>query len=173
MRWMEQYTCNSNRHGDWDQEESDWAGQIHQRLIVLHTCVQARPQLAKNTFLLANTFPQHSQDSTLVKPDGTTRNGNAQSFKEYKSMNQRFTSEFHEPYFRVTRETKDGWEMIGQAYFFANLPGEPTAQEKKGQELARTRVRCEVPECFPLGICETRWCVALWDCAQADRDYER
>jgi hypothetical protein len=24
MKWMEEYTINFNKRGDWDQEESDW-----------------------------------------------------------------------------------------------------------------------------------------------------
>lgn len=46
-------------------------------------------------------------------------------------MYQPCTSELHDPYNLITWETNDGWEMLGQAYFYANLSGEATSGEKK------------------------------------------
>jgi hypothetical protein len=46
-------------------------------------------------------------------------------------MYKLFTSEFHEPYFLVTWETENGWEMLGDANLYANIPGEPTPDQKK------------------------------------------
>jgi hypothetical protein len=63
-------------------------------------------------------------------------------------MYQFFTSEFHEPYFLVTWDTKDGWEMIGQALLYANLPGEPTAQEKKVKDLQGREWDVKIPGGF-------------------------
>ncbi|KAJ4344576.1 uncharacterized protein N0V89_012320 [Didymosphaeria variabile] len=114
MKWMEEYTLNFNKRGDWDQEESDWL----------------------------------SSDFTLIKPDGKTSTGNAAAFAESKGMYQYFTSEFHEPYFLVTWETNEGWEMLGQAYFFAELPGNATAQEKKAQDLAGREWDVKIPAAF-------------------------
>ena len=84
----------------------------------------------------------------LVKPDGATYTGNATSFKESKAMSQFFTSEFHEPYFLVTWDTKDGWEMIGQAFLFANLPGQATAGEKKVKDLQGREWDVKIPGGF-------------------------
>jgi len=87
-------------------------------------------------------------DFTLVKPDGTSYFGNAPGFAESKAMYQFFTKEFHEPYFLVTWETEDGWDMIGQAYLYANLKGAPTAQEKKVQDLQGRDWDVKIPGSF-------------------------
>ena len=63
-------------------------------------------------------------------------------------MYQFFTSEFHEPYFLVTWETKDGWDMLGQAQFFANLPGAPTPQEQKAKDLQGRQWDVKIPSAF-------------------------
>ncbi|ETI29505.1 hypothetical protein G647_01958 [Cladophialophora carrionii CBS 160.54] len=89
-----------------------------------------------------------SADFTLVKPDGSSHTGNAQAFKESKSMYQFFTSESHEPYLLVTWETKDGWNMIGQAHLFANLPGQATPQEKKVKDLQGREWDVKIPGAF-------------------------
>ncbi|KAK7184177.1 hypothetical protein DPSP01_001189 [Paraphaeosphaeria sporulosa] len=89
-----------------------------------------------------------SQDFTFVKPDGKSSTGNAVAFAESKNMYQHFTSEFHEPYFIITWETKDGWEMIGQAHIFANLRGNATAQEKKVQDLSGRDWDIKIPGAF-------------------------
>lgn len=114
MKWMEEFTLNFNKRGDWGQDESDWL----------------------------------SSDTTLVKPDGSSHTGNGLAFKQSKEMYQFFTSEFHEPYFLVTWETKDGWEMIGQAHLFANLPGEATPQEAKVKDLQGREWDVKIPGGF-------------------------
>jgi len=114
MKWMEEYTLNFNKRGDWSQDECDW----------------------------------FAPDFTLVKPDGSSHTGNAAAFKESKEMYQFFTSELHEPYFLVTWETKDGWDMIGQAHLYANLPGPPMAQEQKVKDLSGNEWDVKIPGAF-------------------------
>jgi hypothetical protein len=63
-------------------------------------------------------------------------------------MYQFFTSEFHEPYFLVTWETNDGWEMFGQANLFAELSGNATAQEKKVQDQTGRDWDVKMPSAF-------------------------
>jgi hypothetical protein len=89
-----------------------------------------------------------SPDFTLVKPDGISTTGNAPAFKESKGMYQFFTSELHEPYFLVCWETKDGWDMIGQAHLYANLPGDATPQEKKVKDLQGQEWHVKIPGAF-------------------------
>jgi hypothetical protein len=83
-----------------------------------------------------------------VKPDGTSYSGNAEVFKESKSMYQFFTKEFHEPYFLVTWETPSGWDMLGQAYLYANLPGEATSNEQKVKDLQGREWDTKTPAAF-------------------------
>ncbi|OQU95184.1 hypothetical protein CLAIMM_01428 [Cladophialophora immunda] len=89
-----------------------------------------------------------SADTTLVKPDGSVHTGNAQAFSEAKSMYAPFSAEFHEPYFLVCFDTDEGWEMIGQAYLFANCQGAPTAQEKKVKDLQGREWDVKIPGGF-------------------------
>jgi len=89
-----------------------------------------------------------SADFTLVKQDGSTFSGNAPAFKESKAMYALLTQELHEPYFLVCWDTKDGWEMIGQAYLFANCPGEATPQEKKVKDLQGKEWDVKIPGAF-------------------------
>lgn len=78
-----------------------------------------------------STSDWNTHDITLVKPDATTYTGNALAFKVSKAMYESFTKEYHEPYFLICWETSNGWEMIGQAYLFANCQGNPGPGEKK------------------------------------------
>ena len=80
------------------------------------------------------TSDWHSSDFILVKPDGAEIKGEEESFKHAKSMYEPFTKEFHEPYFLVCWDTNEGSEMIGQAYLFANCPGNPSEGEQKHKD---------------------------------------
>jgi hypothetical protein len=91
---------------------------------------------------------QLTSDFTLVKPDGSTTSGNAAAFKEAKGLYQFCKNELHEPYFLVTWETENGWAMLGQAYLFANLPGDATAQEKKAADLSGKEWDVKIPAAF-------------------------
>jgi hypothetical protein len=150
MKWMEDYTLNFNKRGDWGQDECDWVSNLPSTAHGPYT--KAAPSLSKPRatakFSITNIPPQFSADFTLVKPDGSSHTGNAPAFKESKSMYQFFTSEFHEPYFLVTWETPDGWDMIGQAHLFANLPGEATPQEEKVKDLQGREWDVKIPGAF-------------------------
>lgn len=98
--------------------------------------------------MITNISPQFSSDFTLVKPDGTSHTGNAPAFKESKGMYQFFTQELHEPYFLISWETADGWDMIGQAWLYANLPGTPTAHEQKVKDLQGKEWDVKIPGAF-------------------------
>lgn len=63
-------------------------------------------------------------------------------------MYEFFTSEFHEPYFLVAWEINDGWGMLGQANFYANLKGNATSQEKKVQDLSGRDWDVKIPSAF-------------------------
>lgn len=90
----------------------------------------------------------HSEDFTLVKPDGSVHTGHENAFEQSKSMYGLFTSEFHEPYFLVCWETGTGWEMLGQAYFYANCVGESAVGEKKVKDLQGREWDVKIPSAF-------------------------
>ena len=56
-----------------------------------------------------------------------------------------FISYFHEPYFLMGSETDDGYEMLGQATLFANLPGAPAPGESKVKDKSSKERDLSVP----------------------------
>jgi hypothetical protein len=93
----------------------------------------------------------HTSDYTLVTPDGSTYTDPDEAFKHSTGIYAPFTNEFHEPYFLTCWETSTGWEMLGQAYLFANCPGTPTAEEKKVKDLQGREWDVKIPGAFHFG----------------------
>jgi len=85
------------------------------------------------------TSDWNTPDFSLVKPDGTEVKGAEEAWAEAKALYTPFTSEYHEPFFLVTWETDDGYEMLGQAYLYANCvgqkaEGDPKVKDGQGRE---------------------------------------
>ena len=64
-----------------------------------------------------------TEDFVLTKADGTVHKGEAGWNATGEAYNA-FTEYINEPYFSTTIETDDGWEMVGQAHIYGNLPGQ-------------------------------------------------
>ena len=63
-----------------------------------------------------------TDDMVLTKGDGSVHKGEA-AWEASKEVYNAFAEYFHCPYYLVCTETDDGWEMLGQAHIFGNLPG--------------------------------------------------
>ncbi len=88
-------------------------------------------------------------DSTsLIKGDGTEIKGRDNVVEALKQLYGPFTAQYHEPSFVMCSETDDGWEMLGQATLFVNLPGEPAAGEKKVKDASGKEWDTGVPSGF-------------------------
>ncbi|KAK4938848.1 hypothetical protein LTR10_020754 [Elasticomyces elasticus] len=72
-----------------------------------------------------------TDDATLLKPDGTHVHGGKASWAAIAELFRPLTSQITIPFYMVVTETEYGWEMIGTANIFGNLPGEPAAGEVK------------------------------------------
>jgi hypothetical protein len=64
-----------------------------------------------------------TEDIVLTKGDNTTHEGE-DAWNAAIAVYAPFTEYFHCPYYLVTTETSDGWEMLGQAHIYANLAGQ-------------------------------------------------
>ncbi len=64
-----------------------------------------------------------TEDMVLTKADGSVHKGEA-AWEASKEVYSAFTEYMHLPYFCVTIDTDDGWEMVGQAHIYGNLPGQ-------------------------------------------------
>jgi len=73
----------------------------------------------------------YTDDYTYVMSDGTVIEGRDKALDAVKGIYATFTAYTHIPYYLVCTEVNDGWEMIGQAHMFVNLPGNPVAGEAK------------------------------------------
>jgi hypothetical protein len=67
---------------------------------------------------------------TYIKSDGTVFSGN-EAWEANKASYAAFTKFLHEPCFAVCVDTEYGWEMIGQAIVYANLPGQRAEGEQE------------------------------------------
>jgi hypothetical protein len=73
----------------------------------------------------------YTDDLELLKPDGTRVSGGKESWAAIAELFGAYTSQWTEPYYMVCTDTEYGWEMIGNAYIYGNLPGSPSAGETK------------------------------------------
>lgn len=72
----------------------------------------------------------YTDDISFRKPDGTEVQGIDKVVAEAAEVHGPFTKFIHVPYWLSCWETSDGWEMIGKADLYANMQGQPTADEK-------------------------------------------
>lgn len=91
----------------------------------------------------------YTSDCTLQKADGSPEvSGRDEYISHIKAIYGPLTEQFHEPYFISATETDDGWEMLGQAKLFANLPGKPAQGETKAKDLSGKSWDVGVPSAF-------------------------
>lgn len=76
----------------------------------------------------------HSDDFSLLKTDGTEIKGAKEAWANTAEIFAPFTSHLHQPFYLCCTETKYGYEMLGQAWVFANFPGAASAGEKKHKD---------------------------------------
>jgi hypothetical protein len=90
----------------------------------------------------------YTADASFQKADGTEFHGREQVMVANKELYGSLTSYFHEPYFVTCNETEDGYEMLGQAKLFANLPGKPSAGERKVKDKSGKEWDMSIPGAF-------------------------
>jgi hypothetical protein len=76
----------------------------------------------------------YTDDLTLLKPDGTEVKGGEPAWAAVAELFGPFTSQITIPFYLVTTETEYGWEMIGLANIFGDLPGNPASGEVKTKD---------------------------------------
>ncbi len=72
-----------------------------------------------------------TSDFALYPADGSSAKGTKAAYAALKALYGPLAAHLHEPTYLVASETEDGWEMLGQASFYADLGGEPGEGEKK------------------------------------------
>ncbi|KAJ9610008.1 hypothetical protein H2200_006338 [Cladophialophora chaetospira] len=75
-----------------------------------------------------------SDDFILLKPDGTEVKGGERAWAEVAQLFGPLTSQKTIPFHLISTETDYGWEMVGLANIFGNLPGNPAEGEAKDQD---------------------------------------
>jgi len=80
-----------------------------------------------------------TEDLTFIKADGSKFSGRDKALAAVKELYQFFTEYQHEAEFGYVEETDYGWQLLGQATMFGNLPGNPApgeqkVKDKKGRE---------------------------------------
>lgn len=79
-----------------------------------------------------------TSDFVFQKSDGTQVKGAEEGWAADKEMYAPFTAHKHEPqHFRMA-ETSDGWDMLGCAKMFVNLPGQLREGEEKVKDIEGT-----------------------------------
>ncbi|KAG9563049.1 hypothetical protein KCU71_g1147, partial [Aureobasidium melanogenum] len=73
----------------------------------------------------------YTDDMELLKPDGSTVKGVKEAWAAVAQLYGPFTTQSTQPFYMVVTETDYGWEMIGQAWIYGNLLGEPAKGEQK------------------------------------------
>jgi len=72
-------------------------------------------------------------DWELQKADGTTFHGAKESYDAVKELYGPLTAFLHEASFLIAWDTKEGWDVVGFANLFMNLPGESQGQKVKDE----------------------------------------
>lgn len=90
----------------------------------------------------------HTSDFTFTKPDGTSFSGIDKAWPAIKENYGPLAEYSHIPYYGVTTEVSDGWQMIGQATVYANLVGQPAADEQKLKDAQGKEWDVAVPAAF-------------------------
>ena len=73
----------------------------------------------------------HTEDFTFVRPDGVEFRGGEVAWAALAAYWGQFTAHKHDPQYANCVETEYGWEMIGEAIIYADLPGVPAEGEVK------------------------------------------
>ena len=94
------------------------------------------------------TAKWYTSDPSFQKADGSEYHGLEQTVSAFKELYGAFTSYHHEPYFLICSATDEGYEMLGQAKLFANLPGKAAAGESKVKDPSGKEWDMAVPGAF-------------------------
>jgi hypothetical protein len=89
-----------------------------------------------------------TSDFALTKADGTSTVGVEKGINVLRETYGALTGHLHEPYYVVVNETNNGWEMLGQATLYANLPGTPVSGEVKIKDGEGKEWDMSVPSAF-------------------------
>jgi hypothetical protein len=100
---------------------------------------------------------RYTSDFIYVAPDGQVHEGLEKAMEAIKATYGPLTAQYHQPYFMVCTETEDGYDMMGQATLYANLPGEPAAGQSKVKDKDGKEWDIGVPGAFHF------WCVKNGD----------
>ncbi len=65
-----------------------------------------------------------TEDNVFTGADGTAYEGGEKAWEGASAVYQPFAEYTHHPYFAIAVKTDYGYEMLGQAYLYGNLPGE-------------------------------------------------
>jgi hypothetical protein len=85
----------------------------------------------------AQMAPWHTADLVHINADGTRYEGFDTVFAAIQQIYAPFAAFVHEPRFSIIWETEDGWEMVGEAVMYADLPvpgGEKTHEDMNGRK---------------------------------------
>ena len=86
----------------------------------------------KNDFDTRTWDPKwYAPDFTYVAATGQATEGREKALEVIKAQYAPLTEFRHEPFYQNCTDTDYGYEMIGSATMWANLPGEPAAGETK------------------------------------------
>jgi hypothetical protein len=77
--------------------------------------------------------PWHTDDFVFVR-SGIPQPAGEPSWKKLVTAYSIFTAHYHEPSYYVIHETTTGWELIGEAKLYVNLPVSSTAEKVKDAE---------------------------------------
>jgi hypothetical protein len=73
----------------------------------------------------------YTSDLTYIAPDGKVAEGREKSIEALKAMYGPLPRWRHEAFYLNCYETESGYEMVGKATLWLNLPGEPATGEDK------------------------------------------
>ena len=90
----------------------------------------------------------HTKDGSLALADGREFKGADEVWAALPLTYGPFVQYYHQPYFLNCFEIAKGYEMIGQATLFANLPGEAGGDEQKVTDNQGKKWDVAVPGAF-------------------------
>lgn len=85
---------------------------------------------------------------TLAQANGTVTHGAHESWAALKELYGNFTAFQHEPAFIIIWETEAGWDVIGLANVFVNLPGGSAQGEQKVKDVKGREWDLSAPGAF-------------------------
>ncbi|OCK75302.1 hypothetical protein K432DRAFT_362330 [Lepidopterella palustris CBS 459.81] len=90
----------------------------------------------------------HVPSFTLQKSDGTIIEGAEKAWASNKETYAPFPAHMHEPQYLFCTETENGWQMMGRANLFVELPGQPGTGEKKVKSVSGKEWDAVMPSAF-------------------------